>query len=849
MFFTDKQVNFGGVVNKTIYSTDGYKVYSVDVDEIHYPDIKHNKYGTVSISGDMQELQIGSYYEITAIEKVSKYGIGYEVIGVGKIRPTTERGVFAFLTEILSESQAQVLYDVYPDIIDRVIENRLDDIDLKKTKGIKEKRFAVVVRKIRENFGLFELIATFNGLFSFKILKKLYDEYLTVSLIKRKLSKNPYDCLCNLVGISFKKADAMLLDIARNLKELPPDERAIDFDFDLLTSKQRCLSNIIYLLKENEHNGNTYIKADDLRNACEETTPECCIHFSDCLNNASIYFDTVRNVVANAHTYITEKYIADCVIEAKNTEPILIYDWKDYENISGVTLSDEQIRAMEMISNNSISILNGPAGTGKSFTIHAIIEMLKDNHATFKLMSPTGKAAKVLSEYAGEKATTIHRGLGFTPPDYWEFDESNPIPVDVVVLDEFSMADIFLFRRVLEAINFNRTRLLLVGDHAQLPSVSCGNLLHDFIASGIIPITTLTQVFRYGEGGLMAVATDVRECRPYLSKPSETTGVMQIFGKNKDYFFVNTPNEYIIRRVTEIYGLLLKKGKKPEDIIVLSAYKKGMYGSIALNREIQNIANRIGVMMGIFIEVNETRFYQNDIVMQTSNNYHAEVCEPNAGTFGSYNFYDEDDDYDDDDDDRRHETFIANGEIGRIVEIGKNYVLLDFDGVVVKYDKNDMQNIELGYCMTIHKSQGSSADTVLLVTPSAHAYMLCSNLMYVGMTRTSKHCAHIGSIKTVNASVHIKINLLRNTLMQDLLKDSEAEYAKEHNITRISGDTGLSAQIIDKDNTFDGQSNETFGANVYVLPEKAYIEDDSDDTQGYSLDTESLNSEIESIYD
>ena len=162
--------------------------------------------------------------------------------------------------------------------------------------------------------------------------------------------------------------------------------------------------------------------------------------------------------------------------------------------------------------------------------------------------------------------------------------------------------------------------------------------------------------------------------------------------------------------------------------------------------------------------------------------------------------------------DSRRETFIANGEIGRVFEINKTNILLDFDGVVVKYDRDDMQNIELGYCMTIHKSQGSSADTVLLVTPSAHAYMLCSNLIYVGMTRTSKYCAHVGSTKTVNASIHKKINLLRNTLMQDLLREKEDAYAKKHNITDTSGKTVFPFQ-------------ESSGANTAVLPENVFVED------------------------
>ena len=150
------------------------------------------------------------------------------------------------------------------------------------------------------------------------------------------------------------------------------------------------------------------------------------------------------------------------------------------------------------------------------------------------------------------------------------------------------MTDIFLFKRVLDAVDFNRTKLLLIGDNAQLPSVSCGNLLHDFMQTNIIPTVTLTKVFRYGEGGLMKVATDVRFCKEYL------TGINNQFtwcGTNKDYAFVNVGSDIMVKNAVALYKKLLSQGYKVEDIQLLTSYKKGDVGTVVINNAIQKVAN------------------------------------------------------------------------------------------------------------------------------------------------------------------------------------------------------------------------------------------------------------------
>ena len=758
----EKEVLFKGTIIKQTYNNNDYRIYAVDVDTDIYPEIKLSKYDNCIITGEMHELGIGIEYEIKAIEQNTKYGYSYKILNIRRDKPKTGIEVFAFLKEILTLKQAETIYSVYPDIVERVIENNLDDIDLNKLKGIKEHTFEIIKTKIIENFCLADLVTEFQGLLSLSILKKLYDKYSSINMIKKKLREDPYKCLCGLARVGFRTADDILLQLEQTLKE-NSTEPVFVFDTELKTSKHRCLSCMLYLLEKNEEDGHTLMSITDLRNQCMTLTPACSNHFVECMKHDSIYYDKDIMAVSLKSTYNIENYIAkNIILGLLNKNNKWNFDYNKYRFVNGCELSEEQIEVVKNICKYNICILNGAAGTGKSFCTQAVINMLKDNNKSFKLFSPTGKAAKVLSEYTKETATTIHRGLGYMPPDNWCFNEECKLDCDVLVIDEFSMTDIFLFKKVLEAIDFNKTKLLIIGDNAQLPSVSCGNLLHDFMESNIIPTVTLTKVFRYTEGGLMKVATDVRFSKPYLN---DIHNQITWFGSNKDYAFVNIGSENMVKNTVALYSKLLSQGYKSEDIQVLTSYKKGDIGSLAINNAIQKVANK-NYTTDAYIKVGDVVFYKDDIVIQNVNNYHARIYTGDM-------FYSDED---------MEETFIANGETGIIKDVEKDYLIIDFDGVMVKYFRNDLQMVGLGYCTTIHKSQGSSIKVVILLTPQSHTFMLNSNLIYVGLTRMKEKCFHLGNINTVNLAVKKKANFTRNTFMQGLIKDKCKKISIENNI-------------------------------------------------------------------
>lgn len=766
------EYKFSGRIVRNTYNTEDFKIYAVDVDKKKYPDIKQNKYSNVTILGELPELTVGVEYEIVAVEQTTKYGISYKVLNIKRDMPTTEEDMYIFLSEILTANQARVLWENYPDIVQRVKENRLDDIDLNKLKGIKEYTFNVIKNKIIENFCLADLVIEFQGYLNLSIIKKIYNKYTSIEVLKEKLKADPYKCLCGLAGVGFKTADGLLLDMEKASKDniSKGKKPIIEFETDLRSSPQRCLSCLLYLLGENENEGHTKMNLADLRAACLQLVPACANHFVDAVKNPSIYYDKDTMDVSLTKTYNIEHKIAKTILRNLKNENVWDYDIEKYRNVNGSELSDEQIQVVENVCKYSISILNGAGGTGKSFSTQAVINMLKEHNKAFKLLSPTGKAAKVLSDYTKENAMTIHRGLGYMPVEKWTFNKDNKLKCDIVIIDEFSMVDIQLFKRVIDAIDFKKTKLLMIGDNAQLPSVSCGNLLHDFMETKLIPTVTLTKVFRYGEGGLMKVATDVRFCKTYLTNGMKNK--MTAFGENKDYTFVDLASEVIPQNVVGLYKKLLDKGYGIEDIQVLTAKNVGDCGTVVLNNMIQRVANP-NYGSEVNMKVGEVTYFEGDLIIQKVNNYKAELDISSLEDWEQEYYLNQD---------KAPTAFIANGETGIIKQIFNTYVLIDFDGIIVKYYKADMNMIGLGYSITIHKSQGSSIKIVILCTPQSHIFMLNSNLLYVGLTRMKEMTYHLGTLTSVNQAVGKKANLTRHTFMQHLLLTMpEEEYMSTDN--------------------------------------------------------------------
>lgn len=744
----NKHVEFIGRVVRQTYSSEDYKMYAIDVDDNKYPNLKHTIYGNICIGGNIHSLILDNEYYIKAIEKSSSKGYKYEVTNIRKTDLKSEGDVYTFLQEILTFNQASELYREYPNIIDLIKNGKDNEIDLSKLHGIGPYIFKIIKEKIIENYALFDLVSEFKGVLTISMLKKLYDKYPSIEKIRSELHSHPYKTLCGLSRVGFKTADKLLLEMEKS--------GVIKFDYDLKTSKERCMACILYFLEDNEASeGNTKMNIVDLKKHVMRLTPACSNYFVECLNEGkeknNIYFNKDTMDVSLMNTYLTEVAISLFLKQGIKYNNIWNIDWKSYKNKGEYTLSDEQLKSLQLICENNIVVLCGFAGSGKTATTNTLIKMLKDNNKSFSLCASTGRASKVLSSYTGEDASTIHRLYRYQPPNTWLFNHDNPIDTDIIIVDESSMCDIFLFFHLLDGIDFKRTKLFIIGDPAQLCSVGPGNVLNDLIFSNKIPVATLTKIFRYSDGGLMQAATDVRNGKIYLNKK---TNKPIMLGLNKDYIFWQTDKKDTIKRVKDLYKNLLDQGYTTDDILVLTAQNKGDYGTVVLNNEIQKTINK-NFGSDDYMKIGEIKYYVGDIVLQTVNNYKAKLADAS-----DIDFFDEEEKI----------TLIANGESGIIESVEFSNIIINFNGIRIKYTRDDMKNVSLGYVLTTHKSQGGSARIVILITCSSHTFMQSSNLLYVGLTRTKERCFHIGDLETVNRAIKKKEEKLRKTFLIDLLK-------------------------------------------------------------------------------
>lgn len=738
---------------------ENFKIYAVEVDETKYNDLKQNKYGNYSIIGNIHEIGLGIPYHVKAEEQLSKNGYGYQyrIIHIHRDRPTNEHTTRMFLNEFITPEQTKTIMENYPDIIDRVIKNNLDDIDLGKLYNIGQFRFNIIRRKIEENFVFAELIEMFQGLIDISTIRKLYDRYPSALKIKQVIQNEPYHCFCSLSKIGFKTADGIILELDKESKKKKKNGEMplIYFDFDIKTSIQRASSAIEYLLEQNENDGHTRISIVELRKELDKLVPECSYRLVEAIKDSNNYhIDKDSKTISFKETYDTELYIAEKLIEglkAENKWDEINID--EFKYIGEDKLTDEQFNAVKMLYENNVSILNGGGGCGKTFTTQSILSLIKRLGKRFYLLCPTGRASKVLSKYTNEDAATIHRGYGYNPSEdpVWYFNEENKVPYDVVVVDEFSMVDIFLMKVLISAIDFSRTKLLIIGDDFQIPSVGAGNVLFDLINSGVIPTTSLTKVFRFGIGGISTISTKTRYGEQWIENKNDTN----IFGQDKAYVYMPMPQEKIIPTVKNLYIKLLNSGVIPEDILILSSYNIGEYGTEKINQIIQQIANPNYDSEDRF-KSGETTYYINDIVIQTVNNYKARIYNPE-----SINPFDKE---------MAQQTFISNGDIGKVILIDKYYMVVQFDNHKILYDREEALDLKLSYSISMHKSQGGSCRNIILITPKAHTYMLNANLIYVGQTRAEQRCYHLGEPETIKRAIKKRENLSRQTHLKDMLK-------------------------------------------------------------------------------
>lgn len=738
------QLKVKAKVIREIYHNDNFYILALSPMKI-YDDLEITQYGTFTCKGELSMLTVGQEYDLV-IEPISndKYGTCYKVIDVPslKVENLSDDDELEILKTITTNSQADYVHKAYPNFIRLILSGEEDKIDIRNIYNVGETRLKVYKRLINEKFRYYYLMKqTKEYKISMSDCKLLLSKFKTIEECVKKINDTPYFILMEVLGRTFENIDKMILDIQPDLK----------------VSKQRCEALIIGVLRRNEVDGSTRLYANDLFYYIKEEydAKELLPMLKDvAVESDLIYYDEKTKDLSIMSTYLAECKIADFVKSKIQNSKKLDIDYTKYKNINNFTMSDSQLNALKVFCESNISILAGTAGTGKSSSIKGLVSLMEDNHLTYTLLSPTGKASKVLSESTGRKAYTIHKRCF-----------SGSIDTDVVIVDECGMVSLDVFCMLLSAIQNDNARIILVGDPAQLSSIGLSKIYDDLIKSNKVPMTMLTEVFRYKSNGSLFVATNIRQGKNFFDddfvKHNENTNEYTV---SDNYKFIQT--DEVLETVVNEYKKLLQKGIKKENIMVLSPFNVGLFGTYAINNEIQQMINPILPNDKTHSRtVNKTKivFKEGDLVINTKNDYEAVKADSYYANKDVEGISESD----------YETTAIVNGQMGIIREVVDKGLIIQFDEEMVYMNRNKLNHLLLGYAISCHKSQGSTIDYSINIVTNAHKNMLSRGLLYVATTRCRKSHIDIGDESAFQYALSVCDNDLRKTWLLDLMTEEK----------------------------------------------------------------------------
>ena len=624
---------------------------------------------------------------------------------------------------------------------------------LAQIKGITKDKAIEISESFIENWEVWQIVGFLERFgIGAESAKKVYD-LLGINAIA-EIEANPYILIDISRGVDFKQIDQMAIQLGVERENQKRVKSGIKYALIKITYNGHCCT-----LKENLIE---YVKT--LLNVSEPVIEEGIINLK--VNNEIVIENRDEEEWVYLYTfYNAENQIAQRITKldkARNVKKVsnIEKELRLVEERSDIILSEKQKEAVKAINDNNVTIITGGPGTGKTTIIKSIIEIYKQKKYKIVLCAPTGRAAKRMSETTGEEASTLHRLLEIGKVDEESlFKKDNeyqgaPIDGDIIIVDEVSMVDMFIMSYLLDCI-YQGTKLILVGDSDQLPSVGPGSVLKDLIASEKIATVHLDKIFRQAaKSKIILNAHRVNNGKGFISKEDPELEE----DANQDFFFIKENNqEKILKEVLSLCNGRLKNfGEYDffENIQVLTPTKKGLLGTKELNKALQEELNphREGEAekssMGAIFRIG-------DRVMQIKNNYDMyweRLCESGVETGNG----------------------IFNGETGIITNINEKGKILSVkfdDEKVCKYEFNDLEQIEHSYCMTIHKAQGSEFDVVIMIVPQAAPMLLTRNLLYTGLTRAKKLLIVIGNDRVVDYMIRNVDSKKRNTGLEFKLKN------------------------------------------------------------------------------
>lgn len=725
MLLLSQEIELKVMVNRKIYYNEDSSFGVFAVKPLTNKDqVQLNRYNNITIRGTMPELFVGKEYNVIVTESNHpKYGHGYDVVLVKFNKPTTVEEQQVYIRTILHPRYAEAIIAKYPNhkIIDMIQDGTFDYTGIK---GIKKARFEKIKRDLLSNLEIQDILIDLKDLkLTPKAARKILDHFGSAILAVKKIRENIY-CLTDIHGFGFKTVDEFALNRG-----------------DSKYNKNRIIAGIKYLLIQEEQNGHSWVSLETVLKEGEKLLEIDKKYIHDTINELKnnnqneLYINDHQ--IALYRNYHYEKRIKEMLFDLLQAEPtirIKDIDKKiaEIEQEYGVTYTHEQKNAIHLACENNVFILNGRGGTGKTFTLKAILKILKDYEHICCALS--GKASKIMISH-GLNAMTIHRALEYDGKNF-TYNEENKLPYPIIVVDEAGMNSNYIMYCLISAIR-EGSKLIIVGDSGQLSPIGAGNVFDDLIKSKTLPMQELTIVQRQAQkSGILLCANQIRDGKQILS--SDEFG-KHVFGELKDFVVLSERNkENIINKVL----LISEKYKnRVQDFQVICGVKeRGELSVKKLNIKLQQIFNPDEKP---FIERHGYCYKVGDKIIQNGNNYYDEVF---------------------------------NGTLGYIIDVrpalNEIYIQFEDKDELVCYKGDDIDQIELAYAITCHRSQGSTIPIVLFVFDYSSYTLLSKQFVYTGITRASKGCIMLCEHRALRYAIRTDHSGKRNTFLKEMLMES-----------------------------------------------------------------------------
>lgn len=699
-----------------------------------------NIYKSIKLKGKCCEINHGEKYKVSCklADVNEQYGNTYEIIYINRLVDLKDKVKQRnFLMSILNETTVNRLYEEYDDVIG-LLENA-DSTSLSKVKGVGVKSALRLIENYNSCKDYSEVYTELGHLgLTSNLIKRLVDFYKSPDVVIDVIKTNPYE-LVNVDGIGFKKADAIAEKLG--IKGSNPN---------------RVKGGMLHILSQNGEVGRSYLHYSDLlkqlydnigfieesiiNTVAESLIKNKEVHLSE--NGEFIGLVKYNTLENNIHNELIRINNAECCIKFGNIDNII----KRSEEEQGFSFTDEQKNAIVLFSKSNILALTGGAGVGKTSVSKGMMDLVE--RYTISATALSGKASVRITEATGIEASTIHRLLGFQHGDF-TYTKTNQLETDVVFIDEATMINGELFLSLLEAIP-SGAKLVMMGDVQQLTPIGSCQVFADVLNSNSITSIKLNKPHRQAlKSGIIPLSIDIINQKQIFDSTFEGNIILGEL-KDMELDIYKSNNQQTYRVVNHFMKYYERTNNLMETQIIVPMKNRGDFSTYIINLEVQKKINPINPnRKNITISLDKERFYTiqvGDKVINTKNNYNAKTVNGD-------------------------DVAVFNGNMGLVKEIDNGYVTVDFVGIgEVILEGNGISALELGYAITIHKSQGSGFNVVIGAIDSSAFVLLNSELLYTLVTRAKKYCVLIGKNNAIRTAINKREIKNKQTYLKNFIK-------------------------------------------------------------------------------